>query len=179
MKFRKRADKHVVFIPGAGALRANQILEGEQWAKYCPALLEEVIEEEPEFSPEPPTKRESKRMPAGRPFQKKAKPPEPEAFELPEMPRVELPPPESEVDKTPETPPPPSSPLKDEDFYIPAPAPTPTPEPELEPEPEPPKPAPKKAPPKKATKKTTKSSSKASSAKMSKRAAVRRNKTKG
>lgn len=42
-QFRKREDLHLVIIPGMGRLRPNQILSGDQYAKFVPHLLEEVL----------------------------------------------------------------------------------------------------------------------------------------
>ena len=41
-RFKKRADISVAFIPGYGRVGPNAVLEGDQWAKFCPALLVEV-----------------------------------------------------------------------------------------------------------------------------------------
>jgi len=39
-RFRMRSGLSVVVLPGAGRVRSGQILEGEQYAKFCPSLLE-------------------------------------------------------------------------------------------------------------------------------------------
>lgn len=47
--FRKRADREIVPIPGVGILTDVHVLEGEEFARFCPNLLVEC--EGPAFRP--------------------------------------------------------------------------------------------------------------------------------
>jgi hypothetical protein len=42
-QFRKREDLHMVILPGLGRIRPDQVLKGEEFARYVPHLLEEVL----------------------------------------------------------------------------------------------------------------------------------------
>jgi hypothetical protein len=42
-KFRKRSDLHVVILPGVGRMSEGQILTGDDYARFVPHLLEEVL----------------------------------------------------------------------------------------------------------------------------------------
>jgi hypothetical protein len=41
-RFRKRADKDLVFLPGVGRVAPGQILEGPEFKQFCPELLERI-----------------------------------------------------------------------------------------------------------------------------------------
>ena len=43
-RYKKRADKDGVYLPGVGKLRDGQVVEGEQYARYCPQFLEPTTE---------------------------------------------------------------------------------------------------------------------------------------
>lgn len=47
-KFRKRSDKDMVIVPGVGPVRDDRVFEGDQYAKFCPSVLEEVVSEGPD-----------------------------------------------------------------------------------------------------------------------------------
>jgi hypothetical protein len=43
-RFRKRADLHYVVLPEVGRVVPGQILEGGEFARFCPHLLERILE---------------------------------------------------------------------------------------------------------------------------------------
>lgn len=43
-KFKLNANLYLYTIPGYGALRQKQIVEGDEYAKYCPSHLTEIFD---------------------------------------------------------------------------------------------------------------------------------------
>jgi hypothetical protein len=55
-KYRKRPELYTCVIPGVGVIPDGKILEGEEYAQYCPGLLEKVEEpSKPKPAPAPAT----------------------------------------------------------------------------------------------------------------------------
>ena len=52
-RFKKNPSFNMVSLPGYGALYGDTVIEGDQYAKFCPALLTEVFEA-PAPPPPPP-----------------------------------------------------------------------------------------------------------------------------
>jgi hypothetical protein len=81
-KFKKRADLGMVFVPGVGHVRNDQVLEGDQWARFCPSLLVEVLDQDRE----PTVKVKSSPPPKAAPPPPPPPAPEPEPEPEPEEP---------------------------------------------------------------------------------------------
>jgi hypothetical protein len=43
-RFKKRDNLNLVVLPGIGRLRNDQVLEGDEWARYCPQCLVEILD---------------------------------------------------------------------------------------------------------------------------------------
>lgn len=78
-KFRKRPELHSCALPGIGVVPEGKILEGDEYAKFCPSLLVEVPESEvvkvaapsPPPPPPPPPKPAPKPEPKPEPAPEK------------------------------------------------------------------------------------------------------------
>lgn len=55
-KYVRKNDGSRWLAPGRGYVAPGTILEGEQWAQFCPALLEEYTEPKPKSKPKPSPK---------------------------------------------------------------------------------------------------------------------------
>jgi len=98
-QFRKREDLHMVILPVVGRIRPNQVLKGDEFAKYVPHLLEEfypapspvveppaavlVLEPAVEVAPEPAVE-------VAVPVPVEEIPPPPPVEEVPAAPPVEV-----------------------------------------------------------------------------------------
>lgn len=43
-RFRKKAGLGIVALPGVGGLGNDTVVEGDEYARFCPAILEEIFE---------------------------------------------------------------------------------------------------------------------------------------
>jgi len=46
-RFRKKAGLGALCLPGVGGIGNDSIVEGDEYARFCPAVLEEVFDEAP------------------------------------------------------------------------------------------------------------------------------------
>jgi len=46
-RFRKRDDLHKVLLPGVGLVRDGRVLEGDEWSRYAPDSLVELLDSTP------------------------------------------------------------------------------------------------------------------------------------
>ncbi len=46
-RFRRREGISDLALPGIGRVRSHHILEGDQWARYCPEFLVEILDSTP------------------------------------------------------------------------------------------------------------------------------------
>lgn len=66
-RFRKKAGLGALCLPGVGGIGNDSIVEGDEYARFCPAVLEEVFDEAP-----------------SKPVAKKVAPPLPPSLDEPE-----------------------------------------------------------------------------------------------
>ena len=56
-RFKKKAGLGALCLPGVGGLGNDAGVEGEEYARFCPAVLEEVFGEAPAAKPKPAAKK--------------------------------------------------------------------------------------------------------------------------
>lgn len=55
-RFKKKAGLGIVSLPGVAGLGNDTIVEGDEYARFCPVILEEVFDEVPASKPAPAPK---------------------------------------------------------------------------------------------------------------------------
>ena len=53
-RYRKRADRALITIPGVGVISDDRVLEGDRFARFCPGLLEQLPAGGPTVPPASP-----------------------------------------------------------------------------------------------------------------------------